>query len=52
MTPMERYKHFKMKIDLIPEDIIEEYNLRSKVSNRGYIHCKARQGMYGHHKQD
>ncbi len=35
MTPMERYEYFKMKINLIPEDIIEEYNLRSKVDDRG-----------------
>jgi len=35
---MERYEYFKMKIDQIPEDIIKEYNLRSKVDDRGYVH--------------
>ena len=47
MTPMERYEYFKMKIDLIPEDIIEEYNLRNKVDDRGFIHCEVSRGMYG-----
>ena len=46
MTPMERYEYFKMKIDLIPEDIIEEYNLQNKVDDRGYVHCEVRRGMY------
>ena len=36
-----------MKIDLFPEDIIEEYNLQSKVANIGFVHCEVRQGMYG-----
>ena len=47
MTPMELYKYFKMKIDLFPEDIIEEYKLQSKVNNRGFVHCEVRRGMYG-----
>jgi hypothetical protein len=47
MTPMERYEYFKMKIDLIPEEIIKEYNLRNKVDDRGYVHCEVRRGMYG-----
>jgi hypothetical protein len=47
MTPMERYEYFKMKIDLFPEDIIEEYNLQNKVDDRGFVHCKVRRGMYG-----
>jgi len=47
MTPMDRYEYFKMKIDLFPEDIIEEYNWRSKVDDKGFAHCKVRRGMYG-----
>jgi hypothetical protein len=47
MTPMERYEYFKMKIDLFPKDIIEEYNLQSKVNDKGFVHCKVRCGMYG-----
>ena len=39
MTPMEQYKYFKMKIDLFPDDIIEEYDLQSKVNERRFVHC-------------
>ena len=42
MTPMEHYEYFKMKIDLFPEDIIEEYNLQSKVNHRVFVHCEVR----------
>jgi hypothetical protein len=46
-TPMTRYKYFFIKIELFPEDIIKEYDLRNKVDTNGYIHCKVRHGMYG-----
>ena len=26
MTPMKRYEYFRMKINLFPQDIIEEFN--------------------------
>jgi hypothetical protein len=47
MTPMDRYEYFKMKMDLFPDDVIEEYDLRSKVDDRGFVHCEVRRGMYG-----
>ena len=46
-TPMSRYEYFCMKLELFPEDIIEEYDLRNKVDANGNIHCKDRRGMYG-----
>jgi hypothetical protein len=36
-----------MKLELFPEDIIEEYDLRNKVDANGYIHCEVHRGMYG-----
>jgi hypothetical protein len=36
-----------MKLELFPEDIIQEYNLRIKVDAMGNVHCKVRRGMYG-----
>jgi hypothetical protein len=36
-----------MKLELFPEDIIAEYDLRNKVDATGSVHCKVRQGMYG-----
>jgi hypothetical protein len=47
MTPMERHEYFRMKLDLFPEDIIEEYNLRDIVDSSGHIHCEVKRGMYG-----
>jgi len=47
MTPMDCYEYFQMKLDLFPEDIIEEYGLRNMVDNRGFVHCEVRRGMYG-----
>jgi hypothetical protein len=47
MTPVKRYKYFCMKLDVFPQDIIDKYNLTSKVDHNGNVHCKVRQGMYG-----
>jgi hypothetical protein len=42
MTPMDRHEYFRMKLDVIPEDIIEEYKLRDIVDSNGYIHCEVK----------
>ena len=47
MTPMDRYEYFRMKLELFPEDIIEEYGLRDKVDSDGNVFCEVRRGMYG-----
>ncbi len=47
MTPMSRYEYFRMKLDLFPEDIIDEYNLKDIVDADGNIFCEVRRGMYG-----
>jgi len=36
-TPMSRYEYFCMKLELFPEDIIEEYDLRNKVDANGNV---------------
>jgi hypothetical protein len=46
-TPMVHYEYFCMKLELFPEDIIEEYDLRNKVDAKGNVHCEVRRGMYG-----
>ena len=46
-TPMSRYEYFRMELELFPEDIMEEYNLRNKVDAYGNVHCEVRRGMYG-----
>ena len=46
-TPMKRYEYFRMKIELFPKDIIQEYDLRNKVDATGNVHCEVQRGMYG-----
>jgi hypothetical protein len=46
-TPMKRYEYFRMKLELFPEDIIQEYGLRNKVDATGNVHCEVRRGMCG-----
>jgi hypothetical protein len=47
MSPMKRYEYFRMKLELFPQDIIEEYDLTSKVDHNGNVPCEVRRGMYG-----
>ena len=44
---MKRYGYFRMKINLFPQDIIEEFNLMDKVDYDGNVFCKVHRGMYG-----
>ena len=46
MTPMARFEYFRMKLDLFPQDIIEEYGLNNKVDTDGNVFCEVRRGMY------
>ena len=41
-----------MKLNLFPQDIIDEYNLTSKVDQNGNVHCEVRRGMYGLPQED
>jgi hypothetical protein len=36
-----------MKLELFPDDIILEYNLRDRVDDKGYVYCEVKRGMYG-----
>ena len=45
-TPMERYEYMKMPLALIPQEIIDEYDLNKLVHN-GHIYIEIRRGMYG-----
>ncbi len=46
MTPMDCFEYFRMKLELFPQDIIEEYGLHDKVDAYGNVFCKVQQGMY------
>jgi hypothetical protein len=47
MMPMKRYKYSRIKLELFFQDIINMYNLTSKVDHNGNVNCKVRQEMYG-----
>ncbi|KAL7479054.1 hypothetical protein ACHAW6_004800 [Cyclotella cf. meneghiniana] len=45
-APMDRYKYMCMPLKIIPEHIIEQYNLHEKAKN-GYVYMEIRRAMYG-----
>jgi hypothetical protein len=45
-TPMPHYEYMRLHISLIPEEIIQQYNLLPLVHN-GYVYIEIRKGMYG-----
>ena len=45
-TPMDRYKYMRMHISEIPQEIIDEYYLLSKVSD-GYVYFRIKKVIYG-----
>jgi hypothetical protein len=44
---LARPEYIQIKISNIPEEIINEYNLRNKVTESGHVHIEANKGMYG-----
>jgi hypothetical protein len=46
-SPLARPEYIRIKISSIPEEIINEYNLRDKVTESGHVHIEANKGMYG-----
>ncbi len=44
---MTRYEYFRMKLNLFPQDIIDEYDLTNKVDQNGNVHYEVQRGMYG-----
>jgi hypothetical protein len=45
-TEMERYEYMGLPIDIIPQEIIDQYQLLPLVHN-GYVYIEIRTGMYG-----
>jgi hypothetical protein len=45
-TPLDEYEYMRISADLIPDEIMDQYNLRSKIVN-GFIYMEIRKGMYG-----
>lgn len=45
-TPMSRYEYMRIPVWMLPEDIIEQYNLTPLIVN-GFVYVEIRRGMYG-----
>jgi hypothetical protein len=45
-TPLEQYENVRTPISMVPDKIMDEYNLHALVHN-GYLYVKERKGMYG-----
>ena len=46
MTHLKRTEYIRISIKYIPEEIINEYQLRKIVDDKGSIHIQANRGMY------
>ena len=47
MTPMAQYEYVRLKLSDLPDNAMEQYNLRDRVTKYGYFYLEIRQGMYG-----
>ncbi|KAL7486426.1 hypothetical protein ACHAW6_012025 [Cyclotella cf. meneghiniana] len=47
MTPMLRPEFMCLNMKLIPDEIVEKYNLHNKVDDQGWIYVRIEQGMHG-----
>ena len=47
MTPLKLPEYIHIRIKDIPEEIINEYQLRKLVDDKGSSHIQANCGMYG-----
>ena len=46
-TPMIRPEYFKVKLIDIPDEVIDEYNLRDIATPDRYVYVEVTKGMYG-----
>ena len=44
---MKRHEFMKINRRYFPQEIIDEYNLESKITPDGYIYIRIKKGMYG-----
>jgi hypothetical protein len=45
-TPMEAFEYMRIPIKLIPQEIIDQYNLLELVSD-GHVYIEVQKGLYG-----
>ena len=44
---MERPEFMRLQMNLIPEEIVEKYNPKEKVDDKGWVYVRIELGMYG-----
>ncbi len=42
LTPMSRYEYFRIKLEIFPQDIINEYGLQNMIDADGNVFCKVK----------
>ena len=45
-TPMEIYEYMKLRVDIIPDEIVQQYKLNN-IAEDGWVYIEIRKGMYG-----
>ena len=45
-TPLPRPEFMRLPVTMIPEEIMQKYDL-AKIVDNGYVYCKIKKGMYG-----
>ena len=43
---MARYKYIRLKLSNLPDDVIEEYNLKEKATKHGFVYVEVWKDMY------
>ena len=43
---MERFEYTRMKLEMIPDNIIQQYNL-TQMEENGWVYIDVQKGMYG-----
>ncbi len=46
-TPLPQFEYLKLKLTNIPQEVIDEYNLKAKVIEDGHVYVEIRKGIYG-----
>ena len=46
-TPMDRYEYLRLKLNELPDDVIEEYGLKYKATPDEFVFVEVRKGIYG-----
>ena len=46
-TPLPNPEYMRLRLDLLPDEIIDKYDLRSLTDENGWVYVEIRMGMYG-----